>query len=79
MGLRQTMRPSKPEPSAQVEEDGNMAVLDEVPLDQTNKSFAQRVTPVIACGSGLFSDGYLNGVCAFPLPLNLQLRSNEKR
>lgn len=49
-----------------------MAVLDEVPLDQTNKSFAQRVTPVIACGSGLFSDGYLNGVCTFSLPVKSQ-------
>ena len=28
-----------------------------------NKPFYDRVWPVIACGAGLFSDGYLNGVC----------------
>lgn len=30
--------------------------------DQTDKSKWDRVWPVIACGAGLFSDGYLNGV-----------------
>jgi hypothetical protein len=64
MGLRQSVRPTKPVASTQVEEDGGVAaVMDDVPLDQTDKSFSQRVTPVIACGAGLFSDGYLNGVC----------------
>jgi len=29
---------------------------------ETDKSFWQRLWPVIACGAGLFSDGYLNGV-----------------
>lgn len=28
----------------------------------TDKSFWNRIWPVIACGAGLFSDGYLNGV-----------------
>jgi len=28
----------------------------------TEKSFWNRLWPVIACGAGLFSDGYLNGV-----------------
>jgi len=28
----------------------------------TNKSKWDRLWPVIACGAGLFSDGYLNGV-----------------
>jgi len=31
-------------------------------LAQTDKSFWERLWPVIACGAGLFSDGYLNGV-----------------
>lgn len=26
------------------------------------KSFLKRITPVIACGAGLFSDGYLNQI-----------------
>lgn len=26
------------------------------------KSFIKRITPVIACGAGLFSDGYLNQI-----------------
>jgi len=29
---------------------------------ETDKSFWDRIWPVIACGAGLFSDGYLNGV-----------------
>jgi hypothetical protein len=32
------------------------------PVTYNNKSFYQRVWPVFACGAGLFSDGYLNGV-----------------
>jgi MFS family permease len=35
---------------------------DSVPLDQTHKSRWERMWPTIACGAGLFSDGYLNGV-----------------
>jgi hypothetical protein len=40
------------------------------PLDATPKGRWERLWPVIACGAGLFSDGYLNGVsfsyqCAF--------------
>lgn len=33
-----------------------------VAVEDTNKSFWDRLWPVIACGAGLFSDGYLNGV-----------------
>lgn len=33
-----------------------------VPLDAVPKSRWERMWPVIACGAGLFSDGYLNGV-----------------
>lgn len=37
--------------------------VENVPnLEDTDKSFYDRVWPVLACGAGLFSDGYLNGV-----------------
>ena len=36
--------------------------IHEVPLDATPKSRWERTWPVFACGAGLFSDGYLNGV-----------------
>jgi hypothetical protein len=29
-------------------------------LAETDKSFGDRLWPVIACGAGLFSDGYIN-------------------
>lgn len=35
----------------------------QIPLDALPKSRWERSWPVIACGAGLFSDGYLNGVC----------------
>lgn len=35
---------------------------DEYTLEQTPKSTWQRTWPIIACGAGLFSDGYINGV-----------------
>lgn len=34
----------------------------EQPLENTGKSRWERTWPTIACGAGLFSDGYLNGV-----------------
>ena len=33
---------------------------DGVPLEQVEKSRWERIWPTIACGAGLFSDGYLN-------------------
>lgn len=39
-----------------------------VPLDQIPKGRWERSWPVIACGAGLFSDGYLNGVRSPILP-----------
>jgi hypothetical protein len=35
-------------------------------LEALDKSRWQRLWPVIACGAGLFSDGYLNGVSNLP-------------
>ena len=48
--------------------------VDIIPLDKVPKGRWERSWPVIACGAGLFSDGYLNGVCynfleELPLPL----------
>lgn len=46
-----------------VEDKGSAGIVDNgPPVELTNKTFWQRASPVIACGSGLFSDGYLNGV-----------------
>lgn len=36
--------------------------LAEIPLEELPKSWWDRSWPVIACGAGLFSDGYLNAV-----------------
>lgn len=36
--------------------------LEAPPLDDPTKSRWERSWPTIACGAGLFSDGYLNGV-----------------
>jgi hypothetical protein len=33
-----------------------------IPLDAVPKTRWERSWPIIACGAGLFSDGYLNGV-----------------
>lgn len=37
--------------------------IDNDPLADIPKSFSQRLMPVMACGAGLFSDGYINNVC----------------
>lgn len=52
-----------------VEEQNGMSTRDteELPIDALPKSRWQRSWPVIACGAGLFSDGYLNGVSHWPL------------
>lgn len=45
--------------------------IEEVPLEDPQKGRWERSWPTITCGAGLFSDGYLNGVCS----LTLQSRS----
>jgi hypothetical protein len=40
------------------------SAIHEAPLDAVPKSRWERSWPVLAAGSGLFSDGYLNGVRA---------------
>lgn len=40
---------------------------DVVPLEAVEKTRWERIMPVIACGAGLFSDGYLNGVRVTPM------------
>lgn len=37
------------------------------PLEKTPKGRWERSWPTIACGAGLFSDGYLNQVCCVSL------------
>jgi hypothetical protein len=32
------------------------------PVQEQQKSFWKSILPVIACGAGLFSDGYINNV-----------------
>lgn len=44
-----------PDPSAE-------APVELPPLEQSSKGRWERAWPTIACGAGLFSDGYLNGV-----------------
>lgn len=39
------------------------ARVDVPPLENPQKGRWERSWPTIACGAGLFSDGYLNGVC----------------
>lgn len=39
------------------------APMDLPPLEDLQKGRWERSWPTIACGAGLFSDGYLNGVC----------------
>ena len=47
--------------------------VHEVPVDAVPKSRWERSWPTIACGAGLFSDGYLNGVCITPSQHSLRL------
>ncbi|KAH1290757.1 hypothetical protein KXX11_000641, partial [Aspergillus fumigatus] len=44
--------------------------IEDIPLENTQKSRWERSWPTIACGAGLFSDGYLNGVIG---PVNTML------
>lgn len=41
---------------------------ENAPLENTAKSRWERSWPTIACGAGLFSDGYLNGVRIYSCP-----------
>jgi hypothetical protein len=40
------------------------------PLAEIPKSRWERLWPVMACGAGLFSDGYINNVCTFIMRSN---------
>lgn len=47
-------------------------ILDRLPVDVTpSKAGWRSKVPIMACGAGLFSDGYLNGVCVFNSILSL--------
>ena len=51
------------DPSSKVSEFNGVSV--EETLENLPKGRWERSWPTIACGAGLFSDGYLNGVCLF--------------
>jgi hypothetical protein len=51
----QTVSEKQPEPLQAVD-------LRVIPLESIPKGRWERSWPIIACGAGLFSDGYLNGV-----------------
>lgn len=53
----------KNDPSEKGPEPAQNVNIEEAPLEDTRKSRWERSWPTIACGAGLFSDGYLNGVC----------------
>lgn len=58
-------------PDSEPQESSLKVIADESRLEDTpQKSRWQRSWPTIACGAGLFSDGYLNGVCPF-CPLDI--------
>jgi hypothetical protein len=42
-------------------DDSAERLATDVPLEETGKGRWERSWPTIACGAGLFSDGYLNG------------------
>lgn len=46
----------------QFKHDVNEGDIDIETVARSEKSFYQRVWPVLASGAGLFSDGYINGV-----------------
>lgn len=63
---------SKPDVQTNIEDpperklpESDQIPADHVPLENITKSRWERSWPTIACGAGLFSDGYLNGVRIF--------------
>jgi hypothetical protein len=62
MAIKDILRPGGLQPS--VEKSDVAERVNETPVEVSTKTWWQRRAPVIACGSGLFSDGYLNGVRA---------------
>lgn len=61
----------------------NVSPLEEqpielAPLDEIKKGRWERSWPTIACGAGLFSDGYLNAVRPIPF-LRMQVRCYSVR
>lgn len=60
MAIKDILRPGALQPS--IEKSDVAERVHETPVEVSTKTWWQRRAPVIACGSGLFSDGYLNGV-----------------
>ena len=57
--IEQSKLPASPDYDDDKERD---VALHNAPLSEVPKGRWERSWPVIACGAGLFSDGYLNGV-----------------
>lgn len=64
MAIDDFLKPGALQPMVEKDKDDAADLVHDAPLEATEKTWWQRRAPVIACGSGLFSDGYLNGVCA---------------
>lgn len=60
MAFDDVLHPGAVQPA--MEKNGTADLVSDTPVEATDKTWWQRRAPVIACGSGLFSDGYLNGV-----------------
>ena len=54
---------------AEAEKEAAVVESEEPALGNTEKSYWEKRIPVIACGAGLFSDGYLNSVSALALSI----------
>lgn len=52
----------KEDDAAQVVDSGDEYIQNVDPLADSGKGFWSRLWPVMACGAGLFSDGYINNV-----------------
>lgn len=59
MDLKPDPRESLKQAAPTLSEDGPL----DLPIEAPQKGRWERAWPTIACGAGLFSDGYLNGVC----------------
>ncbi|KAL9054604.1 MAG: hypothetical protein Q9162_004067 [Coniocarpon cinnabarinum] len=72
--LRKSSASVAPPIERRAEEERRTSTLesDEQPLKETSKGYWERRIPVIACGAGLFSDGYLNSAVG---PVNTILKS----
>jgi hypothetical protein len=58
---KQIYESQSPDSAPEVQDYERKKSIHTAPLDATPKSRWERSWPTVACGAGLFSDGYLNG------------------